>query len=189
MSYTVDRNSQSQSEVGLLMPRLKSFALALTGSEAQALALLRATRSHVLSHMDKDRGHVPVALWTLLQMRRIWSKRLAGKNARGDQPDPRLFQPISRIDDGGTSARLAMKIARLTPVQRGVLHLVYGERLSYDEAADIFEVPVSEVILCLVSAHTAVAAQPAQKSAAAARDTAEQPFPYEKTGRQQGQAA
>lgn len=186
MSHTVDRNSQSQSEVGLLMPRLKSFALALAGSDNAALALLRATRSHALANVDKTRGHVSIALWTLMQMRRIWTKKFNGKNVGGTQADPRLFQPISRVDDGGTSARLAMKISRLDPVQRGLLHLIYGERLSYDEAAEIFDIPVSEVISILVSAHGAIAGQPPAPSH---REAEQRPFPYERTARQQERAA
>ena len=186
MSQTVDRNSQSQSEVGLLMPRLKSFALSLTGSETVALALLRATRAHALAHVDRERGHAPVALWTLIQMRKIWAKKFGGRNGGGGQADPRLFQPMSRIDDGGTSARLAIKIGRLDPLQRGLLHLVYGERLSYDEAAEIFDIPVTEVISALVSAHTAIAGKSAAPSPKTADD---QPFPYEKTARQQERAA
>jgi RNA polymerase sigma-70 factor (ECF subfamily) len=189
MSYTVDRKTQSQSEVGLLMPRLKSFALALTGSDTKALALLRATRSHALSRVDKDRGHVPLALWTLIQMQKIWAKRSPGKGSQGDGADPRLFQPLSRIDDGGPSARLAMKIARLSPIQRGILHLVYGERLSYDEAADIFEIPVSEIIKNLVIAHLAIGASYGQATPRPAQERSQRPFPYEQNGAQHGQAA
>lgn len=186
MSHTVDRNSQSQSEVGLLMPRLKSFALALTGSDNAALALLKATRSHALANIDRNRGHMSVALWTLIQMQKIWAKKFNGRNAGSAQADPRLFQPISRVDDGGTSARFAMKISRLDPMQRGLLHLVYGERLSYDEAAEIFDIPVSEVISALVSAHAAIAGQ---ASAPHPRGTEQRPFPYEKNARQQERAA
>lgn len=186
MSHTVDRNSQSQSEVGLLMPRLKSFALALTGSDNAALALLKATRSYALANIDRNRGHMSVALWTLIQMQKIWTKKFNGKNAGGAQADPRLFQPISRVDDGGTSARFAMKISRLEPMQRGLLHLVYGERLSYDEAAEIFNIPVSEVISTLVSAHAAIAGQ---ASAPHQRETEQRPSPHERTASQQERAA
>lgn len=185
MSHTVDRNSQSQSEVGLLMPRLKSFALSLTGSETVAMALLRATRAYALAHVDRERGHTPVALWTFIQMRKLWAKKFGGRNGAG-QADPRLFQPVSRIDDGGTSARLAMKIGKLDPLQRGLLHLVYGERLSYDEAAEIFDLAVTEVIAALVSAHTAIAGKPAAQPP---RATDDQLFPYEKAARQQERAA
>lgn len=186
MSHTVDRNSQSQSEVGLLMPRLKSFALALTGSDNAAMALLKATRSYALANVDKNRGHVSVALWTLIQLHRIWAKKFNGKNSGVMQADPRLFQPISRVDDGGTSARFAMKISRLDPVQRGLLHLVYGERLSYDEAAEIFDIPVSEVISRLVSAHMTIADQATHTSQ---RGAEQRPFPHERAARQREYAA
>lgn len=188
MSYSVDRKSQSQSEVGLLMPRLKSFALALTGSETKALALLRATRNHALARVDKDRGHTSVALWTFIQMRKIWAKRGDENPSKANEADPRLFQPMSRADDGGPSARMAMKLARLSPKQRGVLHLVYGERLSYDEAAEIFEVSIPDIMSCLVKAHTAIAG-PAPQDKRAPQARSPQTHALQQDGYQQGQAA
>ncbi|MBX2805544.1 MAG: hypothetical protein KTR19_06210 [Hyphomicrobiales bacterium] len=185
MSHIAERNSQSQSEVGLMMPRLKAFALALAGSQNAGMVLLAATRSYALANIDRERGHTPVSIWTLMQMRQIWTKKLSARNAHSAQSDPRLFQPVSRMDDGGPSARFAMKLSRLEPQQRALLHLVYGERLSYDEAAEIFDISVSDVISSLVAAHTAISTAPASSS----QQSEPQPFPYEKTARQQERAA
>lgn len=162
MGYVSEQKSQIHSELGLFMPRLKSFAMSLTGDEAQALALVKATRQQLLSRMSKERGHTPLILWALMQLQRIWTAR--GKNKAGDKADPRLFQPRSRAGDGGVSARFAMRIAQFTPCQRGTLHLVYGERLSYDEVAEIFDVPVSEIITRLSRCH-AMLADPASFTA------------------------
>jgi DNA-directed RNA polymerase specialized sigma24 family protein len=153
MGYVTDQKSQIHSEFGLMMPRLRSFALSLTGCEVKAQTLVRATRHHLLARSAKERGHMPLALWALMQMQKIWASRMKGRQA--DQVDPRLFQPRSRAQDVA-AARFAMRLARLSPFQRGALHLVYGERLSYDEVADIFEVEVSEIIGWLTRSYAAL---------------------------------
>src|SRR5262245_1098594 len=132
MGYVVQQKSQINSELGLMMPRLRSFAIALTGSEPKAQELVRATRNQILARMAKERGHTPVALWALAQMHKLWAARTKRTADHADGADPRLFQPRSRVQDGGASARFAMRIAQLGALQRGTLHLVYGERLSYD---------------------------------------------------------
>lgn len=166
MGYVVDQKSQINSELGLMMPRLKSFAAALTGSEAKALALLKSTRNHILARMAKERGHTPISLWAFAQMYKIWVTRMKGAPGERSEPaDPRLFQPRSRANDGGASARFAMQLAQFAPQQRATLHLIYGERLSYDEVAEIFGVPVAAIITRLAKCH-AVLAQPEERERA-----------------------
>jgi DNA-directed RNA polymerase specialized sigma24 family protein len=158
MGYAVQQKSQINSELGLMMPRLKSFAAALTGSESRTQDLLKATRNQILARMAKERGHTPLALWAFAQMQKLWAARM--KRASLDRPDgadPRLFHPVARVNDGGASARFAMRIAGLGPIQRGTLHLVYGERLSYDEVAEIFDAPVSTIISRLAQCHAMLA--------------------------------
>ncbi|WP_088346952.1 MULTISPECIES: sigma factor-like helix-turn-helix DNA-binding protein [Rhodomicrobium] len=163
MGYIVDQKSQINSELGLMMPRLKSFAAALTGSEAKAQMLLKSTRNHILARMAKERGHTAMTLWAFTQMYKIWVSRMKGGPSDQPEPaDPRLFQPRSRMNDGGASARFAMQLAQFAPQQRATLHLVYGERLSYDEVAEIFGVPVAAIITRLSKCH-AVLAQPDER--------------------------
>lgn len=158
MGYVDGQTSQISSEIGLLTPRLKCFAAALTGSEAKSQALLKATLGHLRARGAKERGHAPLALWAFAQMYKIWSAQMKGDASRRPQPaDPRLYQPRSRLNDGGASARFAMQIAQLGPQQRGALHLIYGERLSYDEVAEIFDVPVSMIIARLAKCYGALA--------------------------------
>ena len=76
MGYVVDQKSQINSELGLMMPRLKAFAAALTANEAASQSLGKATRNHILARMAKERGHTPVALWAFTQMYKIWASRM-----------------------------------------------------------------------------------------------------------------
>ena len=157
MGYVVDQKSQINSELGLMMPRLKAFAAALTGDEGASHSLGKATRSQILARMAKERGHTPVALWSFMQMYKIWASRAkASRDERAAPADPRLFQPRSRANDGA-ALRLARVLAQLSPQQRGTLHLVYGERLSYDEVAEIFGLPVAAIVTRLAKCHAALA--------------------------------
>ena len=153
MGYVVDQKSQINSELGLMMPRLKAFAAALTANEAAIQSLGKATRNHILARMAKERGHTPVTLWAFAQMYKIWAARMKSAPDDAAPVDPRLFQPRSRANDGGASARFARALAHLAPQQRATLHLVYGERLSYDEVAEIFGQPVSAIVTRLAKCH------------------------------------
>jgi RNA polymerase sigma-70 factor (ECF subfamily) len=158
MGYVVDQKSQISSELGLMMPRLKAFAAALTANEAASQSLGKATRNHILARMAKERGHTPVALWAFAQMYKIWASRMKpAQDERAAPADPRLFQPRSRANDGGASARFARALAQLSPQQRGTLYLVYGERLAYDEVAEIFAAPVSTIVTRLAKCHASLA--------------------------------
>jgi DNA-directed RNA polymerase specialized sigma24 family protein len=181
MGYVADQKSQIHSEFGLMMPRLKAFARALTGDEVKMQTLVRAAHHQILSRATRERGHTPLLTWSLMQVYGLWASRMRDTGA--DEVDPRLFQPRSRANDGGASARFAARLARLTPMQRGALHLVYGERLSYDEVAEIFGVEMSEIITLLARCY-ALLGDTAAADRAEPRGQASPPQP-----KQQGRAA
>ena len=157
MSYPVDKKAQIHSELALVTPRLACFAAALTGSEAASHALLKATRNQVIARASRDRGHTPLVLWAFALMHGLWAARVKAQGERQNAADPRLFLPRGGSNGDSTNLnRLAKFIAQLPPQHRATLHLVYGERLSYDEVAEIFAVPVSTVMTRLVRAHAAL---------------------------------
>jgi len=158
MGYPVEKKAQIHSELALLLPRLASFATALTGHEGAAQALLKSTRTQALARAAKERGHTPLILWTLYLMHGLWASRMKAQSEKAGAVEPRLFQPRSLAQGGhpAQTARMAKFIAQLPPQQRATLHLVYGERLSYDEVADVFGVAVSTVMTRLARCHQAL---------------------------------
>jgi RNA polymerase sigma factor (sigma-70 family) len=158
MGYPVDKKAQIHSELALLMPRLASFALALTGNEAASQALVKATRNQAQARAAKERGHTPLILWSFQLMHALWDSRMKAQTDRPGAADARLFQPRSLAQTGNPAqtARMAKFLAQLPAQQRATLHLVYGERLSYDEVADVFAVPVSAVMTRLARCHAAL---------------------------------
>ncbi len=158
MGYPVDKKAQIHSELALLMPRLATFAAALTGHEGAAQALLKSTRSQALARAARERGHTPLILWTFHLMHALWASRMKAQTEKQGAVDPRLFQPRS-LGQGGhpaQTARLAKFLAQLPAQQRATLHLVYGERLSYDEVADVFGVAVGTIMTRLARCHAAL---------------------------------
>jgi RNA polymerase sigma-70 factor (ECF subfamily) len=157
MGYPVDKKAQIHSELALLMPRLASFAVALTGHDGAAQALLKSTRAQALARAARERGHTPLVLWTFQLMNGLWASRMRTQTEK-QTVDPRLFQPRS-LGQGGHPAqtvRMAKFLAQLPAQERATLHLVYGERLSYDEVADVFCVPVGKVMTRLARCHQAL---------------------------------
>ena len=156
MGYQVDQKSHIQSELTLSMPRLTAFAAALTGNEAASLSLVKATRNQAMAR-TKERGHTPLLLWTFSLMHTLWAARAKAQGQDNAAGDPRIFAPRAfHGGDKSAAARMAKFVAQLSPQQRGALHLVYGERLSYDEVAEIFSVPVATVMTRLARCHAAV---------------------------------
>jgi RNA polymerase sigma-70 factor, ECF subfamily len=178
MSYPVDKKAQIHSELALVTPRLACFAAALTGSEAASQALLKATRNQVIARAGRDRGNTPLLLWAFALMHGLWAARMKA-TAQGEKPspaDPRLFMPrASAAADPAEAARLAKFIAQLSPQHRATLHLVYGERLSYDEVAEILAVPLSAVMNRLARAHAALIQRDDHGAAASVAPGAIQP--------------
>ncbi len=172
MSYPVDRKAQIHSELALLMPRLAAFAAALTGSEAASHSLVKATRSQVLARAARERGHTPLVLWAFSMMYALWASKMkaAPQGEKAFPADARLFQPRSSAQsaEGSAIVRMAKFIAQLPPSHRATLHLVYGERLSYDEVGEVLSIPVATVISRLARAYSALIQREDQGSSASA---------------------
>jgi DNA-directed RNA polymerase specialized sigma24 family protein len=187
MGYPVDKKAQVHAELALLTPRLSAFAAALAGTEGGKEALLKGTRGQALSRAAKDRGHTPLLLWCFALMRSLWTIRSKSmSSAERLIADPRLFQPRSSLpgDDAGAASRMARFVAQLSPQQRGMLHLVYGERLSYDMVAEVFGVAVSTVMTQLAQAHVAMIALEDHAIAAAPLASASRALPEGPRGRE-----
>lgn len=158
MGYGVEKKSGVRADLRALLPRLKGFAVSLTGNSQAGHALLKATCKYVAARAEREQGHTPFALWAFTQMHTLWSRREAQReNPREPQAaDPRLFAGRNG-ENSADAAAFARFIAQLPPQQRGTLLLVYGEGWSYDEVAEAFGVPVATVMTRLARSHAVLA--------------------------------
>ena len=147
-----------------VLPRLHRFALLLTGSRADADDLVQATCERAITRLDG---------WVRGTSLDRWLFKIAHnlhRNHRRDQANRlRLVtehgQTQEFLDDGARRAEawtelqeVRVKVQALPEEQRIVLTLVAIEGFSYQEVADLLEVPVGTVTSRLARARDALRA-------------------------------
>jgi RNA polymerase sigma-70 factor (ECF subfamily) len=135
-----------------LLPRLRRFAYAQTGSREAADELVQAACERALSRLDQFTPGTRLDSWMFRIMQSIWINRVRHA-ARWPQAKPEVmdFMPHdARIHEYAEArADLAIvraEVARLPDEQRAVLALVAIDGRSYQEAAEILEVPIGTVM-------------------------------------------
>lgn len=153
-----------RNEIVSLLPRLRRFAVALTGSADQADDLVQEACARALSRIDQWQEGTRLDSWMFKIAQNIWYDRARALRARGEQvavedvgeiegPDGRAI-----ADSRLTLAAVRAGMARLPVEQREVIALVCIEGASYKEAASILDVPIGTVMSRLARGRAALAA-------------------------------
>lgn len=152
-----------RNEIVSLLPRLRRFALALTGSADQADDLVQEACTRALSRLDQWQDGTRLDSWMFKIAQNIWFDRIRARRARGEMVAVEDAGEIAG-SDGRTVAdsRLMWSavregISRLNPEQRAVIALVCIDGASYKEAASILEVPIGTIMSRLARARIALA--------------------------------
>jgi len=151
-----------QSRMIQLLPRLRRFALALTGDRDKADDLVQDTCERALAHLDQWKPGTSLDSWMYRIAQNIWVDHHRGRKAQGDQ------RPIDEVEnlvgmDGRnvTESRLILaavsqSISRLPPEQQVLVAMVCVEGISYKEAASILGIPLGTVMSRLSRARQAL---------------------------------
>lgn len=155
------KNTFQRDLVGLL-PKLRRFAYALTGSAVDADDLLQAACERALRSKDLFQPNTRMDSWMYRIVQNLWLDDRRRARVRGHQIDPEL----AHLSDGGKAARepedrLMLEavwagMAELPEPQRAVIALVALEGLSYRETAEVLEVPMGTVMSRLSRAREAL---------------------------------
>lgn len=138
---------------GLLavLPKLRRFAMSLTGAAADADDLVQNACERVLRRGEQLRDHTRVDAWMYGIMRNIWVDEIRGRRVRRHEHLDSVPEIVG--EDGAATAegRLSLgevrrALARLPEEQRTILVLVCVDGLSYRETADILGIPVGTVM-------------------------------------------
>ena len=144
-----------------LLPRLRRFGIALTGSAADADDLVQDACARVLERAAQLREEGRADAWIYGIMRHLWIDRVrAGRLRRHEDVQDRtdlVGEDGARV----TEARLTLAGVRrcllaLAEEHRTVLTLVCIDGLSYREAADILDVPIGTVMSRMARARLAL---------------------------------
>jgi RNA polymerase sigma-70 factor, ECF subfamily len=148
------RSADEQMRDGLvsLLPRLRRFARALTGSWHQADDLVQDTIVRAIASWNDATRLIHVEGWMFRIMRNAWIDMQRAKRVRLDYADAVRARPLpERNGEDGAMARLMLgtvdaALQSLPEDQRIVLLLVCVEELSYAQAAEVLDVRIGTVM-------------------------------------------
>jgi RNA polymerase sigma-70 factor, ECF subfamily len=158
------RSADEQMRAGmvLLLPRLRRFARALTGSRQLADDLVQDTIVRAISSWSDPTRLVYVDGWMFRIMRNAWIDIQRAKRVRLDYADAfRMNSLPERNGEDVMVARLTLgtvgaALQSLPEEQRSVLLLVCVEELSYASVAAVLDVPVGTVMSRLARGRSAL---------------------------------
>ena len=148
-----------------MLPRLRRFALSLTGKGDQADDLVQAACERALRAHESWEAGTSLDAWLFRIVRNLWIDQLRRNRTAGPA------EPIEdRVDLSGSDGRdvtesrlMLAKVQEamdtLTPEFRESLSLVCVEGLSYRETAEKLRVPIGTVMSRLARARQALAAR------------------------------
>lgn len=140
-----------------LLPRLRRFAWALTRDWPDADDLLQSSLARALNRSKQWQSGTPIDAWMYRLMRNVWIDETRKRSVRvghGQQDAETSPELVSALDiEQQTYASQVLSHISNLPAEFGtVLLLVAVEGHSYQEAADILEIPVGTVMSRLSSA-------------------------------------
>ena len=132
-------------QIAELLPRLRRFGRALARTREDADDLVQAAIEKALTRTDQWTPGTSLASWMFRIMQTTWIDEVRARQRRGE-----TFVPEEEAEGVGVSTTdaqidaLAVRkaVAQLSDDHRAVVALVLVEGLSYQEAAQVLEIPV-----------------------------------------------
>ena len=145
-----------------VLPRLRRFAYALTGSTEQGDDLVQDACLRALSRVDLWQPGTRLDSWMYRIAQNIWLDRLRAAKVRGEVMDIDAVEGVAGSDgrivteSQLTLQAVAAAMGRLPAEQRAMVALVCIEGVSYKEAAEIAGVPIGTVMSRLARARRSI---------------------------------
>lgn len=149
----------------VLLPRLRRFAIGLTGNASDADDVLHSALEKALSRLGQFKMGTRLDSWLFRIIQTTWidSRRRAHHREIGMEADSLALLPAAgSVNDGETRYALSdvdRALATLPDEQRALVILVLVEGYSYEEAAQMTGTPIGTVMSRLSRARRTIAAQ------------------------------
>lgn len=154
---------QVRAELVSLLPRLRRFGYALTGSPDDGDDLVQSACERALTRIDQFRPGTRLDSWMYRIMQNLWiDHRRSAQAQRVDGAEPADLEALAvgdarqELDSRLSLAAARRAVADLGEDQRAVLVLVCVEGLSYKDAAGVLDIPIGTVMSRLARARLAV---------------------------------
>ncbi len=147
-----------QGEIASLLPRLRRFARSLTRNVHDADDVVQIAVERALTHIAQRRCDMRLDGWLFKIVRNAWIDEIRFRKRRDEvflAEDTASAEAGGQLDDA-LSIRAAL--SRLPQEQRLAVSLVLVEGLSYQEAADVLDVPIGTLTSRLARARQALQA-------------------------------
>ena len=145
------------------LPRVRRFALSVTGNREDADDLLQSTVERVLGRGLPEGADV--LRWMFRVARNLWIDEVRSRKVRLDTAGRREPEEEATVDGedaaiaGLQMREIAEAMGSLPEEQRALLSLVAIEGLTYREAAEVLEIPIGTVMSRLARARAGMAAR------------------------------
>lgn len=152
-------------ELIAFLPNLKRYAISLCGRPDQADDLVQTAVERAFRSRDSFDPSTNLQAWLMRILRNAWIDSTRRDRTRGVQvPVEDVPNLAGQPGSQGAEARLMLEktraaMDRLSEDQRDVLVLVCMQEVTYQQAADILEIPVGTVMSRLARARKALAAE------------------------------
>jgi RNA polymerase sigma-70 factor (ECF subfamily) len=158
------QKSRNEVQQGLpaLLKRLWRYGVVLTGDSEVAHELVQATCLRALEKCDQFQPGTDLARWTYTILSSIWKNELRSRRIRlgqgfVDAEIALVADGVREMDTNLLARQVLREVERLPEGQREAVFLVYGEGLSYKEAADVLDVPQGTIMSRLAAARAKLA--------------------------------
>lgn len=133
------------------LPAIRRYCLSLTGHPSNADDLLQATVERALSRWQQYQPDTHFDRWLYRLCRNLWidsMRREKYTDTLTDEHEQLLsgYDTAARHEASATLQRVQERMQQLNESLRTVLYLVAVEGRSYQEAADIMDVPVGTIM-------------------------------------------
>ena len=134
-----------------LLPRMRRFGLALTGSAADTDDLVQNACERVLRHRDQLNEVTRLDAWLYGVMRNLWIDETRHRKVRRHDQIEAAADIVGEDGQATVDGRIALAAVRramndMPPEQRTILMLVCVDGLSYKDAAEVLGVPIGTVM-------------------------------------------
>ena len=166
---------QFRTQMVELMPRLRRFAVALTGDLDQADDLVQETCMRALARVGQWQPGTRLDSWMYRIAQNIWLDRMRARKVRGVSVGVEAAEEMSGsdgrkvVESRQDLAAVSAAMAELPEDQRALVALVCIDGLSYKEAAEITGTPIGTVMSRLARARRELHARLHGPPAATAR--------------------
>lgn len=135
-----------------VLPRLRRFALMLTGDIDRADDLVQEACVRALAHADQWIPGTRLDSWMYRIAQNLWIDRMRSKKVQGEVIDIDAFTHLTGSDGRDVVehrlmlAHVSEKISELTPDQQLLIGLVCIDGMTYQEAADMLGIPIGTIM-------------------------------------------